>query len=449
MPYVCDLCNEGFRHLRSLESHKSMHFAHEKFYTCSICHESYKEREQLKLHIRDNESCLPGLESFENRYPVKIIGGNDDAKIHYDEEDSKELVTIEINEIERQRKLINHANYEKRKELKNRENESTKLERRGRPKKHLSKEKNEIRLLERPIKVLPNGKIDRRGRPRKIQQNAKKERRGRPKKYLSKAINENPLPEKPIKILPNGKIDRRGRPKKIPASEQKDENSDSHNLKPKQYCHLCGKSFNEGDEFKSHIKEHLNGSMDETSLSSPDKPIQSIYIKPVQYSCASCDETFSSKMSLADHQTEHINYQCDDCDIWFSHRLYSNIHRRYVHEKCPTAADCEVCNLPFTDVSSLIQHTAEHVYKERTCFCKICDMWFSHWLYCNIHKRYVHEEILTFSCEVCHVYFPTKNQLILHTRIHIEELKGTEEERAATSLPDKVIAQVLGKTTSS
>ena len=140
------------------------------------------------------------------------------------------------------------------------------MERRGRPKKHSSKEKNEIRLLERPIKVLPNGKIDRRGRPRKIQQNAKKERRGRPKKYLSKAINENPLPEKPIKILPNGKIDRRGRPKKNPASEQKDENSDSHNLKPKQYCHLCGKSFNEGDEFKSHIKEHLNGSMDETSL---------------------------------------------------------------------------------------------------------------------------------------------------------------------------------------
>ncbi len=55
------------------------------------------------------------------------ILANDDAKIHYDEEDSKELVTIEINEIERQRKLINHENYEKRKELKNRENESSKV----------------------------------------------------------------------------------------------------------------------------------------------------------------------------------------------------------------------------------------------------------------------------------------------------------------------------------
>ena len=49
-------------------------------------------------------------------------------------------------------------------------------------------------------------------------------------------------------------------------------------------------------------------------------------------------------------------------------------------------------------------------------------------LYCNIHKRHVHEAIQSFTCEICRVIFPIKSQLLLHTRIHIEELKDLESE---------------------
>ena len=106
---------------------------------------------------------------------------------------------------------------------------------------------------------MPNGKIDRRGRPKKIASSVQKQ------ENAPKEKNEILLPEKPRKVLPNGKIDRRGRPRKIVSSEQREENADSTNLEPEQYCHLCGKSFKEGNDFKSHIKEHLNGSIDETS----------------------------------------------------------------------------------------------------------------------------------------------------------------------------------------
>ena len=51
----------------------------------------------------------------------------DDVEVYDEEEDSKELVAIEIKEIEQQRKLINYANYEKRKELKNLKNKSIKV----------------------------------------------------------------------------------------------------------------------------------------------------------------------------------------------------------------------------------------------------------------------------------------------------------------------------------
>ena len=124
------------------------------------------------------------------------------------------------------------------------------------PKKHPTKEKVD---LQRPIKILPNGKIDRRGRPKKIASSVQKQ------ENAPKEKNEILLPEKPRKVLPNGKIDRRGRPRKIVSSEEREENADSTNLEPEQYCHLCGKSFKEGNDFKSHIKEHLNGSIDETS----------------------------------------------------------------------------------------------------------------------------------------------------------------------------------------
>ena len=52
----------------------------------------------------------------------------DDVEVYDEEEDSKELVAIEIKEIEQQRKLINYANYEKRKELKNLKNKSLKVQ---------------------------------------------------------------------------------------------------------------------------------------------------------------------------------------------------------------------------------------------------------------------------------------------------------------------------------
>ena len=52
----------------------------------------------------------------------------DDVEVYDEEEDSKELVAIEIKEIEQQRKLINYANYEKRKELKNLKNKSIKVQ---------------------------------------------------------------------------------------------------------------------------------------------------------------------------------------------------------------------------------------------------------------------------------------------------------------------------------
>ena len=52
----------------------------------------------------------------------------DDVEVYDEEEDSKELVAIEIKEIEQQRKLISYANYEKRKKLKNLKNKSIKVQ---------------------------------------------------------------------------------------------------------------------------------------------------------------------------------------------------------------------------------------------------------------------------------------------------------------------------------
>ena len=97
-----------------------------------------REREGLKPLKVQNES-FPKIEPSNQKdrltqttkYLVQycmFILVIDDVEVYDEEEDSKELVAIEIKEIEQQRKLINYANYEKRKELKNLKNKSIKVQ---------------------------------------------------------------------------------------------------------------------------------------------------------------------------------------------------------------------------------------------------------------------------------------------------------------------------------
>ena len=152
---------------------------------------------------------------------------------------------------------------------------------------------------------------------------------------------------------------------------QKIETSDvvkqfSHSKTSKEnICDECKKVFSTSKNLKQHIIDIHIGFTRECQICKKQikdgsfrKHMRNAHENPKQHSCNLCENTFTSKGTLKQHQIDvhdKIRQECEICKITFVTRYFKR-HMRDVHLDDMKAFPCNSCENKFTTKSTLKQH---------------------------------------------------------------------------------------------
>jgi len=161
-------------------------------------------------------------------------------------------------------------------------------------------------------------------------------------------------------------------------------------------CPTCTKVFNRRDTFKEHILIHTGP----------------------RHKCPHCPKDFVQRSNLKRHIRIHLGikpYKCALCDSTFSDKGACNSHMK-THTGEEREA-CEKCGLVFSKKQKLKYHMRTHT-GEGLKPCVICDKVFTHSYALNSHVK-IHQRDKQFMCYVCKkANLSTKEDLFAHLETH-------------------------------
>ncbi|XP_064551194.1 zinc finger and SCAN domain-containing protein 12 [Drosophila montana] len=124
---------------------------------------------------------------------------------------------------------------------------------------------------------------------------------------------------------------------------------------PKHSCSMCGNSFPNHTQLKSHLRTHRNEK---------------------KYECELCSKRFNAACNLTTHMRTHTGekpYECDHCGRRFADRSTHRKHERMHTNERPYA--CDICAKTFSLSTTLKAHALSHS-KEKPHKCLTCNKGF-------------------------------------------------------------------------
>ncbi|XP_062847076.1 zinc finger protein 1035 [Trichomycterus rosablanca] len=259
------------------------------------------------------------------------------------------------------------------------------------------------------------------------------------------------------------------------ADDASDNDSDSAPYFP---CHVCGKTFPTSESLEDHQKCHLGEKPYEceecgkcffhlANLQQHQRSHKSEFqcqmcgrgfvtlfalrkhkhshVRKHPHQCTKCNLGFAKANQLAEHMTTHReeNFPCDLCDQTFSCKLSRAEHRKnhtQMEEELPPLIPatqqtstpplskatsvrharhhCEVCHVQFTDSEQLSEHGCDPA-KERPYSCAECNKHFLHGSHLKKHQL-THQLSGTrsFQCNTCHLSFSHRSHFLTHLQTH-------------------------------
>lgn len=164
-------------------------------------------------------------------------------------------------------------------------------------------------------------------------------------------------------------------------------------------CKVCRRRFRKLVYLESHLKTHINGSME----------------------CVKCSIRFGSESHLVDHMY-YVHGQkkvlmCDKCNRCFSSPTSLKTHKEMEHrddKDCPEV--CKVCGEKYPSKLCLKRHLLTHV---KAYPCSYCQRKFTSKSYVDTHINMVHTKENSFVCSACSKEFFAKHLLQMHIkRVH-------------------------------
>uniref|UniRef100_A0A1B6JHL6 C2H2-type domain-containing protein n=1 Tax=Homalodisca liturata TaxID=320908 RepID=A0A1B6JHL6_9HEMI len=210
----------------------------------------------------------------------------------------------------------------------------------------------------------------------------------------------------------------------------------THEGGKKYSCPVCPKRFTTSYYVKKHVDTVHSHKQSKKGMKS-------------MYFCAECPLKFASEALLKSHEDKvhkKALYQCDKCMKYFvkypnlqRHKLshtgesqgftcaYCNqvfSSRKLLHAHWPVHSDksiykCEICNSTFTAVNSLKRHKMMHS-EEKLFRCEICQKSFSLLSTLKTHLL-IHTGARRFQCKLCGKSFNRQDVLNAHQWVHTGE----------------------------
>lgn len=153
-------------------------------------------------------------------------------------------------------------------------------------------------------------------------------------------------------------------------------------------CEYCGRGFNDQQKYEDHIKTQHPPQQQQT------------------YHCQFCNQTFTSRSDLENHECKPPMYQ-----EYATHQP---------HRSQGGAYTCNVCGKTFNQRYHLQTHMASHT-GNKPFSCMICGKAFARKDVLGVHMK-VHSDVKEFQCEVCGARFKQRYHLTRHMNTHLERV---------------------------
>lgn len=190
---------------------------------------------------------------------------------------------------------------------------------------------------------------------------------------------------------------------------------DVEHMKIEKYCSISSGQFTNNEAESDKLVRLNESDLNEKTLGRPTNPnaYQShrVMIGPVnEFSCDSCDLTFTRLRDLRDHLREGHQvvhpFQCQNCCRYFSTK------------------------------ATLKQHLISHTDETKRFACDQCSKSFTRFGYLKQHKKGVHQKLRLFQCKECGRSFSGGTNLKHHMTAH------TGQKPFACDLCDKSFTQL-------
>lgn len=154
----------------------------------------------------------------------------------------------------------------------------------------------------------------------------------------------------------------------------------------------------------------------------PVKPIKipKSDLKPLKYSCPTCDKKWKTSAELKTHIKTHSSlrpYMCEKCGQAYKHKHALEIHIGMHNGINPF--QCNFCNKCFTQKGALMRHLPMHT-GEMPYQCEVCGKRFIHHTSYNMH-RLSHSGKKSYKCQMCDLSLLSTSHLKRHMRVHTGE----------------------------